>query len=146
MLENISRSFYRLTAPETSTRCRRLVPQYPPVPREVTQTPCPLTSSTPPSGFLLAGFSSPCMPWEANKPGPSYRAGRTSKNLLLEMQILIVRVTNDDGRASNFISWEDFKPGTYKMHFATGQYFKEKNTETFYPFAEVSQKKKLCFS
>merc|ERR1712038_180836 len=47
------------------------------------------------------------------------------------------RVTNDDGRASNFISWEDFKPGTYKMHFATGRYFKEKNTETFYPFAEV---------
>ena len=54
------------------------------------------------------------------------------------MHILIVRVTNDDGRASNFISWEDFKPGTYKMHFATGQYFKEKNIETFYPFAEVS--------
>merc|ERR1719412_1106290 len=47
------------------------------------------------------------------------------------------RVTNEDGRASNFLSWEDFKPGTYKMHFATGQYFKEKNTETFYPFAEV---------
>jgi len=47
------------------------------------------------------------------------------------------RVTNDDGRASNFLSWEDFKPGTYKMHFATGQYFKGKNTETFYPFAEV---------
>jgi len=47
------------------------------------------------------------------------------------------RVTNDDGRASNFLSWEDFKPGTYKMHFATGQYFQEKKTETFYPFAEV---------
>ena len=63
------------------------------------------------------------------------------------MHIVIGRVTNEDGRASNFLSWEDFKPGTYKMHFATGQYFKEKNTETFYPFAEVSRmgKKKLCF-
>ena len=54
------------------------------------------------------------------------------------MHFVIGRVTNDDGRASNFLSWEDFKPGTYKMHFATGPYFKEKNTETFYPFAEVS--------
>jgi len=50
---------------------------------------------------------------------------------------LQARVTNDDGRASNFLSWEDFRPGTYKMHFATGQYFKEKQTETFYPYAEV---------
>ena len=48
------------------------------------------------------------------------------------------RVTNEDGRASNFLSWDDFKPGTYKMHFATSQYFKEKLTETFYPYAEVT--------
>ena len=47
------------------------------------------------------------------------------------------RVTNSDGRASNFLGWEDFKPGTYKMHFATGAYYKEKQTETFYPYAEV---------
>eukprot|EP00091_Calanus_sinicus_P003526 TRINITY_DN13699_c0_g1_i1.p1 TRINITY_DN13699_c0_g1~~TRINITY_DN13699_c0_g1_i1.p1 ORF type:complete len:121 (-),score=3.49 TRINITY_DN13699_c0_g1_i1:235-597(-) len=44
------------------------------------------------------------------------------------------RVTNDDGRASNFLSWEEFQPGTYKMHFSTGQYFKERATESFYPF------------
>lgn len=50
---------------------------------------------------------------------------------------LMARVTNSDGRASNFLGWEDFKPGTYKMHFATGQYYKEKQTETFYPYAEV---------
>ena len=48
------------------------------------------------------------------------------------------RVTNSDGRASNFLGWEDFKPGTYKMHFATGAYYKEKQTETFYPYAEVN--------
>jgi len=47
------------------------------------------------------------------------------------------RVTNDDGRASNFLSWEEFQPGTYKMHFSTGQYFKDRATETFYPYAEV---------
>jgi len=50
---------------------------------------------------------------------------------------LMARVTNSDGRASNFLGWGDFKPGTYKMHFATGQYYKEKQTETFYPYAEV---------
>jgi 5-hydroxyisourate hydrolase-like protein (transthyretin family) len=32
--------------------------------------------------------------------------------------------TNLDGRASGFLSWENFTPGTYKMHFATGQYWK----------------------
>merc|ERR1711951_20990 len=47
------------------------------------------------------------------------------------------RATNDDGRASNFLSWDDFKPGTYKMHFATGEYFKQQKVETFYPYAEV---------
>ena len=34
------------------------------------------------------------------------------------------RLTNEDGRASAFLSWEQFNPGTYKMHFATGQYFR----------------------
>ena len=57
---------------------------------------------------------------------------------MLEVIIyLCFRVTNDDGRASNFLSWDQFHPGTYKMHFSTGQYFKERNTETFYPYAEV---------
>ena len=138
-LRNYFKQSYRLTAPETSTRCRRLDPPCRPVPREVTQTRCPLTSSTLPWGSRPRGSVSPCLPWEANTPGLSYRAGKTLTNVCwLEMHIVIGRVTNGDGRASNFLSWEDFKPGTYKMHFATGQYFKEKNTETFYPFAEVS--------
>lgn len=34
------------------------------------------------------------------------------------------RLTNEDGRASAFLTWEQFTPGTYKMHFATGQYFR----------------------
>ena len=54
-----------------------------------------------------------------------------------ENYLLCFRVTNADGRASNFLSWEQFQPGTYKMHFSTGQYFKERATETFYPYAEV---------
>ena len=34
------------------------------------------------------------------------------------------RLTNEDGRATAFLTWEQFTPGTYKMHFATGQYFR----------------------
>ena len=71
--ENISH--FRLTAPETSTRCRRLDPPCPPVPREATPTLCPLTSWTLPWGSRPGGSSSPCMPWGDNRPGLSYRAG-----------------------------------------------------------------------
>merc|ERR1711971_744015 len=47
------------------------------------------------------------------------------------------RLTNEDGRASAFLTWEQFTPGTYKMHFATGQYFRGQEIESFYPYAEV---------
>jgi len=48
------------------------------------------------------------------------------------------RVTNQDGRASDFLSWEDFGvPAVYKIHFATGNYFREQQQDTFYPFVEV---------
>jgi len=47
------------------------------------------------------------------------------------------KLTNQDGRASAFVSWEDFHPGTYKMFFNTGDYFAKSNTTAFYPFVEV---------
>ena len=68
-------TFYRLTVPETSTRCRKLDPPCPPVPREATQTLCPLTSWTLPWVSRPGVSSSPCMPWGDNRPGLSYRAG-----------------------------------------------------------------------
>ena len=48
------------------------------------------------------------------------------------------RETNADGRASAFLTWEQFEPGTYKMKFDIKEYFEKKNSETFYPYAEVS--------
>ena len=48
------------------------------------------------------------------------------------------RETNADGRASAFLTWEQFEPGTYKMKFDIKEYFERKNSETFYPYAEVS--------
>ena len=50
---------------------------------------------------------------------------------------LIFRTTNSDGRASGFISQQDFEPITYKLKFHTNEYFKGQGKETFYPYAEV---------
>ena len=47
------------------------------------------------------------------------------------------RSTNHDGRASAFLTWEQFEVGRYKMHFELEQYFKKNGTQSFYPYAEV---------
>ena len=104
----------------------------------LTLTQCPLTFWTPVLGLQQLESWSPCTRWgAATSCGRNYSQG--CHNLLLSTIIHVydARVTDNDGRASNFLSWEDFTPGTYKMHFSTGQYYKEKQTETFYPYAEV---------
>lgn len=58
-------------------------------------------------------------------------------NETLVWQKVLSRRTDKDGRASNFLSWDQFMPGNYKMKFATGDYFRNSGTEYFYPFAEV---------
>lgn len=46
--------------------------------------------------------------------------------------------TNEDGRIPGFIDTEKrLEPGCYKIHFDTGGYFRNNNTETFYPFVDV---------
>ena len=47
------------------------------------------------------------------------------------------RKTNQDGRASGFLSWEQIQPITYRMRFEIQDYFQSKNIETFYPYAEI---------
>merc|ERR1719431_2044007 len=47
------------------------------------------------------------------------------------------RTTDNEGRASSFLSSDHFRSGVYKMHFGTGQYFRDRGTESFYPYAEV---------
>ena len=51
---------------------------------------------------------------------------------------LLSRQTNNDGRASGFMTWEQFQPGTYKLKFNTKEYFEARDVDTFYPYAEVS--------
>ena len=48
------------------------------------------------------------------------------------------RRTNQDGRASAFLTWEEFETGRYKMHFQLEEYFGRKGTQSFYPYAEVT--------
>ena len=43
-------------------------------------------------------------------------------------------MTDDDGRASGFLTGDQFAPGHYKMRFGVGDYF---GGDTFFPFVEV---------
>jgi len=65
-----------------------------------------------------------------------YRMGGGSADNPTWMKVHEKR-TNEDGRAQGFLTWESFYPGTYKLHFNTGEYYSKTNTSTFYPFAEV---------
>lgn len=47
------------------------------------------------------------------------------------------KVTNEDGRASGFLSWQEFHPATYRLRFDVKHYFSNLNLDTFYPYAEV---------
>nr|ACO15689.1 transthyretin-like protein R09H10.3 precursor [Caligus clemensi] len=47
------------------------------------------------------------------------------------------KVTNQDGRVSGFLDWENFQKGVYKLHFGVKEYFEKTNTETFFPFVEI---------
>lgn len=56
------------------------------------------------------------------------------------------RVTDNAGRAGNFLSQEAFTEGTYKMVFDTGAYYKELAVKSFYPYIEASKVKHyFCF-
>ena len=49
------------------------------------------------------------------------------------------RVTNEDGRASAFLTWDEFLCAHYKMRFEVGEYFASHGAETFFPYAEVRE-------
>ena len=51
---------------------------------------------------------------------------------------ILSRQTNNDGRASGFMSWKQFQPGTYKLKFNVKEYFEARDMDTFYPYAEVN--------
>lgn len=50
---------------------------------------------------------------------------------------VVRKETNQDGRASAFLSWEQFEATTYRMRFDTKDYFHGKGQDTFYPYADV---------
>jgi len=50
----------------------------------------------------------------------------------------IYRLTNPDGRYTNFIQKADFTAGRYKLHFDVDRYFELRKLESLYPFIEVA--------
>ena len=47
------------------------------------------------------------------------------------------KTTDSAGRVGNFLPADKSNPGIYRLTFLTQDYFKESNTESFYPFIEV---------
>ncbi|NWH70843.1 HIUH hydrolase, partial [Piaya cayana] len=47
------------------------------------------------------------------------------------------RWTDGDGRCQPLLALGQAKPGTYKLHFETGAYWKGLGHVSFYPFVEV---------
>ncbi len=46
-------------------------------------------------------------------------------------------VTNSDGRVVDLLELEDFKPGQYRLIFATGAYYARQSISTFYPQVQI---------
>ncbi|WP_238395748.1 hydroxyisourate hydrolase [Pontibacter pudoricolor] len=47
------------------------------------------------------------------------------------------KVTDKNGRISDFLNSKKSNTGIYKLTYFTSDYFKKSNTESFYPFIEV---------
>lgn len=46
--------------------------------------------------------------------------------------------TNSDGRIMDLLPVDQtFHPGIYRLTFNTGQYFRSKNIESFYPYVQI---------
>lgn len=45
--------------------------------------------------------------------------------------------TDADGRVADLLGEEALPAGTYRMHFDTGQYFRGRGSEGFYPWVDV---------
>lgn len=57
----------------------------------------------------------------------------------LEWEIIGSGITNQDGRIADLVSKDVIvAPGTYKIAFHTGAYFKRSSIQTFYPHIEIT--------
>ncbi len=51
--------------------------------------------------------------------------------------IIDQKMTDNAGRVGNFLPSDKSNAGIYRLTFLTQDYFKQSNTESFYPFIEV---------
>ncbi|PVY42376.1 hydroxyisourate hydrolase [Pontibacter virosus] len=47
------------------------------------------------------------------------------------------KITDENGRIKEFLSTKNSNKGIYRLRFLVADYFKNKKTESFYPFIEV---------
>ena len=47
------------------------------------------------------------------------------------------KTTDKNGRITDFLNYKDAKKGIYKLRFLVADYFKNRRTDSFYPFIEV---------
>ncbi|XP_017296698.1 5-hydroxyisourate hydrolase isoform X2 [Kryptolebias marmoratus] len=52
-------------------------------------------------------------------------------------KLITAGATNVDGRCPGLITKEQFKPGVYKIHFETAQYWESVGETSFYPYVEI---------
>lgn len=45
--------------------------------------------------------------------------------------------TDSNGRIKDFLAYKKTETGVYRLNFLVADYFKQQNTDTFYPFIEV---------
>ena len=72
--------------------------------------------------------------------------GRPARNLAVRLDVadergvwrtIAQRVTGDDGRVTDLLDGTPLQVGSYRLTFATGDYFRDSGRPVFYPRVEV---------
>jgi 5-hydroxyisourate hydrolase len=66
--------------------------------------------------------------------GVPIRLEKMDKN---SWSVIEEKITDKNGRISDFLSSEKSNEGIYKLTYLTAEYFKSQNIQSFYPFIEV---------
>ncbi|XP_076032351.1 5-hydroxyisourate hydrolase [Oratosquilla oratoria] len=103
----------------------------------IKKTGTPVLSATSSGTMTGNPITSHVLDTATGKPAANLGLSLHKQSDSLSWTLVSSKVTNSDGRASNFLSQEEFTQGVYKMRFETGDYFKQLNTKGFYPYVEI---------
>ena len=86
--------------------------------------------------------TSPSTGWKITRLGQQCVLGKFTTEVKKTIHLnLIFRITDNDGRAKQFLTKDQFAVGTYRVHFDTKPYFDVLGVKTFYPYVEVMYKR-----